>query len=162
MRSRLGSWATGGKSVEQGGKGMPAVSAKQKKFMDIAAHNPTFAKAAGVPSKVAKEFSESSKGMKFSKGGDMKESKAMMKKEVSFMKKKGAPKSMLKHEMAEAGMEAGGVSKKLPNPKQMGNLGMKAGGLAAGHKSANGVAKRGLTKGTQVKMAKGGMTKKYC
>ena len=35
-------------------------------------------------------------------------------------------------------------------------------GLAAGHKSANGVAKRGLTKGTQVKMAKGGMTKKYC
>ena len=31
----------------------------------------------------------------------MKESKAMMKKEVSFMKKKGAPKSMLKHEMAE-------------------------------------------------------------
>ena len=141
---------------------MPAVSAKQKKFMDIAAHNPTFAKAAGVPSKVAKEFSESSKGMKFSKGGDMKESKAMMKKEVSFMKKKGAPKSMVKHEMAEAGMEAGGVSKKLPSPKQMGNLGMKAGGLAAGHKSANGVAKRGLTKGTMVKMAKGGSTKKYC
>ena len=34
-------------------------------------------------------------------GGDVNESKAMMKKEVSFMKKKGAPKSMLKHEMAE-------------------------------------------------------------
>ncbi len=44
----------------------------------------------------------------------MKESKAMMKKEVSFMKKKGAPKSMLKHEMKEAGMKK-----------------MKAGGLAA-------------------------------
>ena len=42
----------------------------------------------------------------------MKESKAMMKKEVSFMKKKGAPKSMLKHEMKEAGMKkmrAGGM-----------------------------------------------------
>jgi hypothetical protein len=162
VRSKLGTWASGGKSVEQGGYAMPATSAKQKKFMDIAAHNPAFAKAAGVPSKVAKEFSQSSKGMKFSKGGDMKESKAMMKKEVSFMKKKGAPKSMLKHEMAEAGMESGGMSKKLPSAKQMGNLGMKAGGLAAGHKSANGVAKRGLTKGTQVKMAKGGMTKKYC
>jgi len=41
------------------------------------------------------------------KGGVMKaamkkESPAMMKKEVSFMKKKGAPKSMIKHEMAEA------------------------------------------------------------
>ena len=31
----------------------------------------------------------------------MKESKGMMKKEVSFMKKKGAPKSMIKHEEAE-------------------------------------------------------------
>ncbi len=162
MRSKLGNWSLGGKSVEQGGKGMPAVSAKQKKFMDIAAHNPAFAKAAGVPSKVAKEFSKSSKGMKFSKGGDMKESKEMMKKEVAFMKKKGAPKSMIKHEKAEAGMEAGGISKQLPKAKQMGNLGMKAGGLASGHKSANGVAKRGLTKGTMVKMAKGGTAKKYC
>lgn len=30
------------------------------------------------------------------------ESPAMAKKEVAFMKKKGAPKSMIKHEMAEA------------------------------------------------------------
>ena len=32
----------------------------------------------------------------------MAESKRMMEKEVDFMKKKGAPKSMIKHEMAEA------------------------------------------------------------
>jgi len=87
----------------------------------------------------------------------MKESKAMMKKEVSFMKKKGAPKSMIKHEMKEAGMEAGGVTKKMPTAKQMGSLGMKAGGLAAGHKSADGIAKKGKTKGKQVAMRKGGM-----
>jgi hypothetical protein len=31
-----------------------------------------------------------------------------------------------------------------------------SGGLASGHKAANGVAKKGLTKGTQVKMNKGG------
>jgi hypothetical protein len=30
-----------------------------------------------------------------------KESKAMMKKEIDFMQKKGAPKSMIKHEKAE-------------------------------------------------------------
>lgn len=30
-----------------------------------------------------------------------KESKQMMKKEISFFKKKGAPKSMIKHEEAE-------------------------------------------------------------
>jgi len=69
----------------------------------------------------------------------MKESKAMVKKEVSFMKKKGAPKSMIKHEMKEAGMKK-----------------MAAGGLAAGHKAADGIAKKGKTKGKEVKMALGG------
>lgn len=49
---------------------MPSVSAKQKRFMDAAAHNPQFAKAAGVPVSVAKDFSESSKGMKFGKDTD--------------------------------------------------------------------------------------------
>jgi len=48
---------------------MPAVSSKQKKLMDAAAHNPAFAKKAGIPVSVAKEFSESSKGLKFRKGG---------------------------------------------------------------------------------------------
>ena len=44
----------------------------------------------------------------------MKESKAMMKKEVAFMQKKGAPKSMIKHEEAEArGMKGGGMADKM-------------------------------------------------
>ena len=47
---------------------MPATSEKQKKFMDAAAHNPSFAKTAGIPQNVAKEFSEKSKGLKFGKG----------------------------------------------------------------------------------------------
>jgi hypothetical protein len=49
------------------------------------------------------------KGMK--KGGAMKESKMMVKKEIEFFKKKGAPKSMIKHEEKEAkgkGKMAGG------------------------------------------------------
>jgi hypothetical protein len=82
-------------------------------------------------------------------GGHMKESKAMMKKEVSFMKKKGAPKSMIKHEMAEAGMKHSGKVKK-----------MAAGGLSAGHKSADGVAKKGKTDTKQITMQKGGAVKK--
>jgi hypothetical protein len=91
---------------------------------------------------------------KKAKGGDMKESKAMVKKEVSFMKKKGAPKSMVKHEMAEAGMiKKGGSVKK-----------MAGGGLAAGHKAADGVARKGKTKAEQVKMAGSKGMKKggYC
>jgi hypothetical protein len=35
-----------------------------------------------------------------------KESKAMVKKEIAFFKKKGAPKSMIKHEEAEAKSKA--------------------------------------------------------
>ena len=45
------------------------------------------------------------KGKMLAKGGMATEPKSMMKKEVAFMKKKGAPKSMIKHEMAEAGMK---------------------------------------------------------
>jgi protein-arginine kinase activator protein McsA len=50
---------------------MPAKSAKQKKLMDAAAHNPAFAKKVGIPSKVAKKFSRTSKGMTFEKGGSI-------------------------------------------------------------------------------------------
>ena len=127
---------------------MPSVSKKQHNFMAAVANNPAFAKKAGVPRSVGEEFMKADKGKKFQKGGEMKESKAMMKKEVSFMKKKGAPKSMLKHEMAEAGMKKGGKVKKYA-----------AGGLAAGHKSADGIASKGKTKGKEVAMRKGGMCK---
>ena len=61
---------------------MPSVSAKQERFMQAVANNPKFAKKVGVPTSVGKEFTKK-------EGGVMKESKAMMKKEVSFMKKKG-------------------------------------------------------------------------
>ena len=72
----------------------------------------------------------------------MKESPAMMKKEVAFMKKKGAPKSMIKHEMAEAkGM-------KKPVKKMMG------GGMA--YAKGGGIESKGKTKGKMVKMMGGG------
>ena len=50
---------------------MPATSLKQKHLMDAAAHNPAFAKKVGIPVKVAKEFSQASKGQKFNTGGLM-------------------------------------------------------------------------------------------
>jgi hypothetical protein len=37
---------------------MPSKSKSQKRLMAAAAHNPKFAKKAGVPQKVAKEFNE--------------------------------------------------------------------------------------------------------
>ena len=35
---------------------MPSTSAKQKRFMAAAAHDPKFAKKVGIPQSVAKEF----------------------------------------------------------------------------------------------------------
>ena len=112
--------------------------------MAIVANDPAASKRLGIPQKVGKDFMQADKGRKFNRGGEMKESKAMMGKEVAFMKKKGAPASMVKHEMAEMkGMKKGGKA-------------YASGGLAAGHKSADGIAKKGKTKGMQVKMMKGG------
>ena len=125
---------------------MPTHSAKQERLMQAVAHNPKFAKKVGIPQSVGKEF------VGKSKGGEMKESKAMMGKEIAFMKKKGAPKSMIKHEMAEAGMKKGGVAKKMMG----GGKAYAGGGLAAGHKAADGIAKKGKTKAMQVRMMGGG------
>ena len=109
---------------------MPVKSDAQRRFM--------YASLAGktdVPPSVAKKFV----GPKaHAEGGSMKESKEMIKKEVSFMKKKGAPKSMIKHEMAEAK----GKTKK-----------MSSGGFT---RAADGIAAHGRTKATQVKMMGGG------
>jgi hypothetical protein len=98
------------------------------------------------------------------KGKEMKESKMMVKKEIGFMKKKGAPKSMIKHEMAEAGMKNGGMTsmKKVATKAVKGHEkrmhGMASGGKVGQLSKANGVAVKGKTKGTMVKMNKGG----YC
>ena len=86
--------------------------------------------------------------MPMKKGGMAKDDKAqdkkMVKKAVGMHDKQmhGGKKTDL------ATLKKGGTAKK-----------MAGGGLAAGHKEANGVAKKGLTKGTMVKMSKGG---RYC
>lgn len=80
--------------------------------MALVANDPAAAKRLGVPQSVGEKFMKADKGRKFVKGGEMKESKKMVGKELAFMKKKGAPKSMIKHEMAEAGMKKGGGVKK--------------------------------------------------
>jgi hypothetical protein len=100
---------------------MPSVSKKQHNLMAAVANNPAFAKKVGIPQSVGREFNKADKGKTFRKGGEMKESKMMVKKEIGFMKKKGAPKSMIKHEMAEAGMKKGG---KASAPKKMMSGGM--------------------------------------
>jgi hypothetical protein len=137
---------------------MPSVSKKQHNFMAAVAKNPKFAKKVGVPRSVGEEFLTADKGKKFKEGGDMKEAKAMVKKEISFMKKKDAPKSMIKHEMAEAkGMKKGGMACSPADMKKTAKTEVKSHekkmhGMARG----GGVEIKGKTKGTMVKMKKGG------
>lgn len=104
---------------------MPAVSKKQERFMQAVANNPKFAKKAGVPQSVGREFTKS-------EGGQM----------------KNAMKKVAKAEVKGHEARMHGAKK------------MAKGGLAAGHKAADGVAQKGKTKGMQVKMAMGGMAKK--
>ena len=93
---------------------MPSRSKSQHNLMAMVAHDPAAAKRLGIPQKVGKEFMEADKGRKFAKGGEMAESKKMVGKEIAFMKKKGAPASMIKHEKAEmSGMKKGGGVKKM-------------------------------------------------
>ena len=99
------------------------------------------------------------------KSGGMKESKAMVGKEVAFMKKKGAPASMIKHEKAEmSAMKKGGMAKYArgggieSKGKTKGTMIKMAAGGVVKFARGGGIESRGKTKGTMIKMNKGG----YC
>ena len=140
---------------------MPAKSEKQKRFMDAAAHNPSFAKAAGIPVSVAKEFSASSKGKTFGTGGPKSRAdvQAINKPktnhgESGFFAKGGA----MKHE--DVKMDKAMMQKAVNKHEGRLHKGQPMTKLAKGgtfRASANGVAKQGKTKGTMIKMNKGGM-----
>jgi len=154
---------------------MPATSPKQKKFMDAAAHNPAFAQQAGIPQSVAKDFSEASKGMKFGKGPkarpdlqrinkpETRQGKMeLFKKGGNTMASKMPAALMAKFEKSgkdveKKGAKEGSKKEMMMDRMQMKTKKMASGGLASGHKSADGIASKGKTKARQVKMNKGGM-----
>ena len=116
---------------------MPSVSKKQHNFMAAVANNPSFAKKAGVPQSVGKEFNQADKGRKFSKGGDTMASKMNPGFMAMMAKKKAAPAKK---------MAAGGAT--------------KMGSVKTAAPSKDGVATKGKTKGTMITMAKGGKAMK--
>ncbi len=160
---------------------MPSTSKKQHNFMEAVAHNPSFAKKAGVPQSVGKDFSEADKGRKFFKGGDMKKMNmggyadggmtmvnkggkmvpdfaadgkgkmakgGMAHKDVK-MDKGMMQKAVNKHEgRLHKGAEMTKLSKGGMAPSKMGSVKSSS--------SRDGVASKGKTKGTMIKMNKGG------
>lgn len=205
---------------------MPSTSKKQHNFMEAVANNPAFAKKAGVPQSVGKDFAEADKGKKFGSGGTQtradrqvvnqpktdhgamalfkqggrmatKMGKPVMKAGMDMAKdgmKKPTP--MAKTAMAGnmMGMKKGGNTSRMNRLEELGRVDsekaftskgkknlaaekkrivgglkkMATGGLSSGHKSANGVATKGKTKGMQVSMPgnkgmkSGGSAKRYC
>ena len=134
---------------------MPSVSKKQHNFMAAVANNPAFAKKAGVPQSVGKDFSEADKGRKFSKGGDMKKMNmggyadgGMAHKDVK-MDKKMMQKAVNKH---EGRLHKGAAMTKLAKG---GMAPSKMGAVKTG-KTPDGVAVKGKTKGTMITMKSGG------
>jgi len=130
---------------------MPSTSKKQHNFMAAIANSPSFAKKVGVPQSVGKDFTTADKGRKFSKGGDTMASKMNAGFMAMMAKKKGAPAKK---------MAGGGMPMKDGKPAFIGDgKGMKHGGMANGgsaSKRADGVATKGKTKGTMVRMNMGG------
>jgi hypothetical protein len=131
---------------------MPSTSKKQHNFMAAVANNLSFAKKAGVPQSVGKDFTTADKDRKFSKGGDTMASKMNPGMMAMMAKKKGATK-----------MAGGGMPMKDGKPAFIGDGkgAMKKGGMAMGKvktgaPSRDGIAEKGKTKGKMIAMKYGG------
>ena len=106
--------------------------------MAAAAHNPSFAKKAGIPVSVAKEFNQADKGKKFKEGGN-----------VANLKKLFKGKDTKAEELKEAkAIKSGKISPEqyAKGEKMEGEQKMAKGGVTR----ADGVASKGHTKGTMV------------
>ena len=137
---------------------MPSTSKKQHNFMAAVANNPSFAKKAGVPQSVGKEFNNADKGKTFKRGGEMatKMGKPMMKPGMSMAKdgmKKPTP--MADTAMGGMGMKKGGMPMKMKDGKKV-PIFMNKGGM--GMAKGGGIESKGKTKGKMIKMTKGGRT----
>jgi hypothetical protein len=194
---------------------VPSVSKKQHNFMAAVANNPAFAKKAGVPQSVGKEFNQADKGRKFSKGGD-----TMAKKDSEFdddvatvkralykqpgdatlySRERGLRPGMARRRLEERGVDVRALAANEANPEDLGSYKkggkvkhedvkmdkkmmqkavnkhegrlhkgatmtkLAGGGMAASKmgsvkssSSRDGIATKGKTKGTMIKMNMGG------
>jgi hypothetical protein len=152
---------------------MPSTSKKQHNFMAAVANNPKFAKKAGVPQSVGKDFADADKGKKFGKGdstradvqsvnqpktnhgsmalfkqgGDTMASKMNAGFMAMIAKKKAGAKSEMPSKMGKPVMKKGmDVAKD--------GMKMAKGGMA--YAKGGGIESKGKTKGKIITMKMGG------
>ena len=122
---------------------MPTVSKKQERFMQAVAHNPAFAKKAGVPQSVGKEFTKSGGGMaNTSRMNRLEELGRVNAEKASTSKGKKNLMAEKKRIVGELKYAKGGTV----GASSMGKVRTAA-------PSRDGVASKGKTKGTMIKMA---------
>jgi hypothetical protein len=149
---------------------MPSVSKKQHGFMAAVANNPKFAKKVGVSKSVGEEFMKADKGRKFKDGGALKETNAEsnpglaklpteVRNKMGYMKKSGAAHSDVKMDKKVVKKAVGMHEKQLHGGKKSDMSKLKSGGMTCAPKKmarGGGVEVKGKTKGTMIKMRKGG------
>ena len=164
---------------------MPSTSKKQHNFMAAVAHSPSFAKKVGVPQSVGKHFNQADKGKTFKEGGamkpvDMKKNPGMAKlptavrNKMGYMKKGGMTSDAKEDTKMDKAQDKAMIKKAFAMHDKQEHKGgkgtslaaLKKGGMACAPKkmagggtfraSANGIATKGKTKGTQIKMKSGG------
>lgn len=138
--------------------------------MEAVAHNPAFAKKAGVPQSVGKDYSAADKNRKLKQGGEiMMNKKVPMKKggmssaaaaEMMARRLGAKPRSMAPQPPASMGMapgmKKGGMPMKGGKPAFMMDKKMNMGGTAKYAKGgsvsarADGIATKGKTKGKMI------------
>ena len=116
---------------------MPSTSKKQHNFMAAIANNPAFAKKVGVPQSVGKDFTAADKGKKFGSGGY---TRADIQK-VNKPKTDHGKMALFKEGGSTMATKNNGITK------------AKMGTVRTAAPSKDGVASRGKTKGTMVKMS---------
>jgi phage/plasmid primase-like uncharacterized protein len=138
---------------------VPSTSVKQKKFMAAASHNPSFAKKAGIPVSVAKEFNQADKGKKFKEGGNVANLKKMFKGKETYSEELKEGKAIKSGKLTPQQYAKG---EKMEDSKKMKDGGkcMAKGGVTRG----DGCVTKGHTKGKMMAMggscyAKGGVTR---
>ena len=128
---------------------MPSKSKAQHNFMAAVANNPSFAKKAGVPQSVGKEFNNADKGKTFKQGGDMK--KGYADGGMAMVNKGGKMVPSFAAD-GKGKMAKGGMTKKMAGG---GMAASKMGAVKTG-KTPDGVAMKGKTKGKMITMKNGG------
>jgi hypothetical protein len=137
---------------------MPSTSKKQHNFMEAVANNPSFAKKAGVPQSVGKDFAEADKGKKFGSGGSQTRADRQV---VNQPKTDHGAEALFKQggrmatkKMGMKKMAMGGDTTGMGANKQSKGITKEAmGKVKTAAPSRDGIAAKGKTKGMMPKMA---------